>query len=72
LRCITIEHGIEVPLRPGAGFLTFAALDRAASALGMEGRFFPSRGPLRWRLRREIGRLRLGRAPAAFGVWVAQ
>jgi SAM-dependent methyltransferase len=72
LQRIADEHGIPLPVRPGVGFLTFAALDTAASALGMEGRFFPSRGPLGWRLRREIGRLRLGRAPAAFGVWVAQ
>jgi SAM-dependent methyltransferase len=72
LRRMADEHGIPAPLRPGVGFLTCEGLDKAASALGMQSRFTPSRGPLAWRLRREIGRLRLRRAPAAFGVWVAQ
>jgi hypothetical protein len=52
--------------------LTFDLLTRAASALGLRAEFFPSRGPLGWRVRRELGRIRLGRAPAAFGVWVAR
>jgi SAM-dependent methyltransferase len=71
LRRIADQHGIA-PVRPGLGFLTFDALDEAASALGLHGRFTPSPGSLAWRVRREIGRLRLRRAPAAFGVWVAQ
>jgi len=66
------EHGLVDPIRPGAGFLTFAALDRAAHGLGLRGWFVPSRGPLMWRAKRRLAQLRLGRAPAAFGVWVAE
>jgi SAM-dependent methyltransferase len=60
------------PVQPGVGYLTFDLLKRAAADLGLRAEFFPSRGPLGWRLRRELGRIRLGRAPAAFGVWVAK
>lgn len=66
------EHGLRDVVRPGIGFLTFAALELAAARLGMHARFFRSRGPLMWRARRHLAWLRLGRAPAAFGVWVAQ
>jgi hypothetical protein len=34
--------------------------------------FVPSRGSLRWRLGRQLSRLRLGRRPASFGLWVAR
>ena len=71
-RKLAAEHGVERVVAPGVGFLTYAALDRAASLVGLRGLFVPSRGPLVWRARRQLGRLRLGRAPAAFGVWVAQ
>jgi SAM-dependent methyltransferase len=59
-------------IQPGFGFLTFDLLERAAAALDLRARFYPSRGPLGWRLQRQVGRFRLGRAPAAFGVWVAR
>ena len=72
MRKIVEEVHIDDPVRPGVGFLTFEALNTAARRLGLQARFMPSRGSLGWRLRREIGRLRLRRAPAAFGVWVAQ
>lgn len=72
LRHIEAEHGISGVVRPGIGFLTFAALERAASSLGLRGRFFPSLGPIGWRVRRQLAWLRLRRAPAAFGVWVAK
>jgi SAM-dependent methyltransferase len=72
LRRIGAAHGLSSVLRPGVGFLTFAALERAASSHGLRSRFFPSRGPIRWRVRRQLARLRLQRAPAAFGTWVAQ
>jgi SAM-dependent methyltransferase len=72
LRRLEIEYGLDPAVRPGLGFLTFAALERAAGRLGLRGRFFPSRGPVAWRLRRRLARLRIGRAPAAFGVWVAR
>lgn len=72
VRHIQAEHGLTEVVRPGAGFLTFDGLERATRSLGFQGRFFRSFGPLGWRVRRQLGWLRLGRAPAAFGVWVAQ
>lgn len=66
------RYGMKDIVQPGVGFLTFSDLDRVATELGLSGRFFPSRGPVGWRLRRHLARLRLRRAPAAFGVWVAQ
>jgi SAM-dependent methyltransferase len=71
-RAFATEYGVAYVVRAGVGFLTFGDLERATTALGLRGQFFPSRGPLGWRVRREIARLRLRRAPAAFGVWVAQ
>jgi SAM-dependent methyltransferase len=70
-RRLEMDHGVS-PLRPGPGFLTFAALERAGTALGLRGRFVPSRGPMAWRLGRHVSRFKIGRAPAAFGVWIAQ
>lgn len=66
------EYGLTDVVRPGIGFLTLASLNDAAASLGLRPRFFESRGPLGWRLRRQLASLRLRRAPAAFGVWVAQ
>jgi SAM-dependent methyltransferase len=68
----TTHYGVTDVIRPGVGFLTFQDLDRMAGDLGLRARFFPSRGPFGWRMRRQLARLRLRRAPAAFGVWVAQ
>lgn len=70
-RRLRAEHGVEDVVRPGLGYLTFEALDRAAAALGLRSRFVPSTGPLGWRARRQVARWRIGRSPAAFGVWVA-
>jgi SAM-dependent methyltransferase len=72
LRRIEAAHGFSSVLRPGLGFLTFTALERAASSRGLRSRFFQSRGPIGWRVRRQMARFRLRRAPAAFGVWVAR
>lgn len=72
LRSFTVDYGVADAVQPGIGFLTFADLDRTAADLGLRSRFVPSRGPIGWRVRRQVGRLRLHRAPAAFGVWVAQ
>lgn len=71
-RAFSAEYGVVNVVRAGVGFLTFSDLDRATTALGLRGQFIPSRGPLGWRIRRQIARIRLRRAPAAFGVWVAQ
>jgi len=72
LRRIEAAHGFSSVLRPGPGFLMFSALERAASSHGLRSRFFRSRGPIEWRMRRQLARLRLRRAPASFGVWVAR
>ncbi len=66
------EQGIANPIRSGVGFLTYASMERIFATLGLRARWHPSRGPLAWRVRRQLSRLRLRRAPAAFGVWVAQ
>jgi SAM-dependent methyltransferase len=66
------RHDLADVERPGKGFLTFAGLDQTATALGLRTRFAPSRGPLAWRVRRPFARRRLGRAPASFGLWMAQ
>lgn len=71
-RRMQAEHGLAEPIRAGVGFLTYAGMERAFRSLGLRSRFIRSRGPLAWRLRRQIGRWRLRRQPAAFGVWVAQ
>jgi SAM-dependent methyltransferase len=72
LRSFASDYGVTEVVRPGVGFLTFGDLERVTSALGLRGRFFPSRGSIRWRMSRHMAWLRLRRAPAAFGVWVAQ
>ena len=67
-----VEDGLAAPIRAGVGFLTYVRMERAFRSLGLRCHFFRSRGPLAWRMRRQVGRWRLGRQPAAFGVWVAQ
>lgn len=71
-RRFTADYGITDVVRAGAGYLTFAQLGAAAGRLQLRAQFVPSRGPLGWRVRRHVGRVRLGRAPAAFGLWVAR
>jgi ubiquinone/menaquinone biosynthesis C-methylase UbiE len=72
LQTMSAQHGLGQVVRPGVGFLTYEGLNRTASDLGLSGRFVRSSGPLVWRWRRRAARLRLRRAPAAFGVWVAR
>ena len=71
-RRMRAEHGIAAPVRAGVGFLTYAAMERAFAAIGLRARWFPSRGPLLWRIRRQMAWFRLKRAPSAFGVWVGR
>jgi SAM-dependent methyltransferase len=66
------DYGLREIVRRGCGYLTFAALAASANALRMDAEFVPSRGSLIWRLRRQMARFRLGRQPAAFGLWVAR
>jgi SAM-dependent methyltransferase len=72
MRTLQATHGFSTVVQPGAGYLTFELLDHAAGSLGLAGEFFPSAGPWLWRARRAISGIRLGRAPSAFGVWIAQ
>ena len=66
------ECGFTDVVQQGAGYLTFTRLARVAEKLALRAQFVPSRGPLGWRLRRSVSRVRLRRAPAAFGLWVAR
>jgi SAM-dependent methyltransferase len=72
LRSLAAAHALERAMRAGRGFLTFSSVERACEAVGRRVRFYKTRGPLAWRARRAVARLRLGRAPAAFGLWVAR
>jgi SAM-dependent methyltransferase len=72
LRRFAEQYGIAAASPAGCGYLTFRSLDASAGALRLQSRFVPSRGPFAWRLGRNIARLRLGREPAAFGLWVAR
>jgi hypothetical protein len=66
------EYGLREIVRRGRGYLTFSALAASARQLQMGVEFVPSRGSLGWRVRRQLGRFRLGRQPASFGLWVAR
>ena len=72
LQSFSSDYGLNDVVKAGVGFLTFHDLKHTTAGLGLRGQFFRSRGPMRWRLGRQLSRLRLGRSPAAFGVWVAQ
>lgn len=72
MEALRTRFGIARPLRRGRGFLTVADLRHAAACFGMDASFTPSSGSWLWRLRRAWSTVRLGRRPAAFGVWVAR
>jgi ubiquinone/menaquinone biosynthesis C-methylase UbiE len=65
-------YGLRDVVHAGAGYLTFATLADTAGRLTLQARFVRSRGTLRWRIGRQLARLRMHRAPAAFGLWIAQ
>ncbi|MGE3958922.1 MAG: class I SAM-dependent methyltransferase [Vicinamibacterales bacterium] len=69
---IASAAGVATAVRPGPGFLTFEQLRDAADHVCLRPQFIASDGPLAWRVRRAWSGWRLGRAPAAFGVWVAR
>src|SRR5439155_220844 len=66
------ECGVSDVVRTGPGYLTYASLDAVAATLGLRSEFLLSRGSIGWRLRRWRGGIRLGRAPAAFGLWIGK
>lgn len=72
IHCFRSGYGLPDVLHAGEGYLTFATLADAARRLTLQARFVRSRGPLRWRIGRRLAWLRLHRAPAAFGLWIAQ
>ncbi|HEY7290107.1 MAG TPA: class I SAM-dependent methyltransferase [Vicinamibacterales bacterium] len=72
VRRFTNDLALQDHVTPGLGYLTFRALAASARTLQMSARFVPSRGWLAWRVQRNLARLRLGRQPAAFGLWVAR
>jgi SAM-dependent methyltransferase len=71
-RRMASEHHLESVIQPGRGFLTFGCLESTAGAMNLQHQFMRSRGPLAWRVRRRLARIRLGRQPAAFGLWMAR
>jgi hypothetical protein len=66
------DLAIDATVQPGVGYLTFGRLSAIAKSLELQAQFVPTRGPLPWRLRRQLARVRLRRAPAAFGLWMAR
>jgi len=72
LRRLRSEYGLTDVVHPSVGFLTHESLAQIAASLGLRGGFAASRGSLRWRIGRALSWFRLRRAPAAFGVWLAQ
>jgi SAM-dependent methyltransferase len=72
LRRFAAEAGIAAPRCTGVGFLTFEALASIAANLHLSWSYVPSRGSMIWRIRRQMARVRLRRAPAAFGMWTAR
>jgi len=72
MRHFVLDCGLADAVPQGIGYFTFARLAAIADQLQLRPSFLPSRGPLRWRLARQLARVRLRRAPAAFGLWVAQ
>jgi SAM-dependent methyltransferase len=72
LRRFMATCGFTEVVQQGIGYLTFATLGTIARRLNLHPHFVASRGSLGWRVRRHLARLRLGRAPAAFGLWVAR
>jgi len=72
LRRFARDLGLQAVAQPGCGYLTFSALNAAASTLHLHAAFVPSRGPLTWRVRRQLARVRMGREPASFGLWMAR
>jgi hypothetical protein len=72
VRHFVADCGLTDVVCPGSGYLTFARLAGIAARLALQPEFVPSRGSLGWRIRRHLARVRLGRAPASFGLWVAR
>ena len=71
-RRFRLDLALADVVRPGVGYLTFTRLGAIAESLDLQAQFVPTRGPLPWRLRRQLARVRLRRAPAAFGLWMAR
>jgi SAM-dependent methyltransferase len=64
--------GLAEVVRPGVGFLTYAGLTAIAEREKLRARFVRSRGSINWRVHRLVSRIRLRRAPASFGLWMAR
>jgi len=69
---LAADHQLDQPVRAGQGYVTFSGVEEACERAGLKATFARSRGVLPWRVRRQFARLKLRRAPAAFGVWVAR
>jgi SAM-dependent methyltransferase len=71
-RLFRSKYKLRAIVQSGAGYLTFAGLAAVAERWKARARFVPTRGPIGWRVRRHLSRVRLRRAPAAFGLWVVR
>jgi SAM-dependent methyltransferase len=59
----------ERAVRWGVGYLTDGGLRRAARDAGLRLSWIPSRGGLRWAVKRRFAGFKQHRAPARFGIW---
>jgi SAM-dependent methyltransferase len=66
------RHGFASDSIASEGFLTYARMDGFGRALGIRWRHVRPFYGLRWALRPWLARLRGGREPAAFGLWVGE
>src|SRR5438132_5588433 len=56
-------------VRCGVGYLTGSGLRRAARDAGLRLSWIPSRGGVRWAVKRRIAGFKQHRTPARFGIW---
>ena len=57
--------------QPGQGYLLPREVRQTGLLLGLDLRYWPTRGDLGWALRRQWAGLKLRREPASFGLWLS-
>jgi SAM-dependent methyltransferase len=66
---IAFDASCKRVVRRGVGYLSDESLRRAARDVGLRLSWIPSRGGLRWAVKRWIAGVKQHRAPARFGIW---
>jgi SAM-dependent methyltransferase len=66
------RHGFASDSIASEGFLTYARMDELGRNVGIRWRHMRPFYGLRWALRPQLARLRGGREPAEFGLWVGE